>query len=170
MPQEFATASATEPGQARTAGDLSALSAFRDAFYAAIGGRADAVFELSDAVLEHEGKVDSLPGMSLENAFTRGHGSVYTAVNAGRIDPEAVRSAALAEPLPRMRGHIVLAVDVSPWLRPDAACSPERLFCRVYGRGRGSDQTIPGWPYSFVVSLTPGASSWVVPLSAPSRP
>lgn len=128
------------------------------------------MFELSDAVLEHEGKVDSLPGMSLENAFTRGHGSVYTAVNAGRIDPEAVRSAALAEPLPRMRGHIVLAVDVSPWLRPDAACSPERLFCRVYGRGRGSDQTIPGWPYSFVVSLTPGASSWVVPLSAPSRP
>ncbi|WP_091044662.1 NF041680 family putative transposase [Glycomyces sambucus] len=145
---------------------MAALSAFRSAFYAAISARADAVFELTDAVLEHEGQVDSPPGLSLEGAFTRGHGSVYGAVNAGRIDPDSVRSAALVEPLPRMRGHIVLAVDVSPWLRPDAECSPERLFCHVYGRGRGSDQTIPGWPYSFLVAQTPGASSWVVPLSA----
>jgi hypothetical protein len=39
----------------------------------------------------------------------------------------------------------MLAVDVSAWLRPDAAISPDRLFCHVYGRGRSSDQSIPSW-------------------------
>lgn len=105
MPQEFATSSAAGSGRSETDGSPGALSAFRGAFYAAIGARADAVVELFDAVLEHEGRGDSLPGLSLEDAFTRGHGSMYGALNAGRIDPEAVRSAALAEPLPRMRGR-----------------------------------------------------------------
>lgn len=166
MTQAISNSSTSDSSLAETVGDLSALSAFRGAYYAAISARADAVFELTDAVLEHEGKVDSFPGLSLEEAFGRGHGSVYAAVNAGRVDAGAVRSAALAVPLPRMKGHIVLAVDVSPWLRPDAECSPDRLFCHVYGRGRGGDQLIPGWPYSFVVALTPGASSWTVPLDA----
>lgn len=31
----------------------------------------------------------------------------------------------------------MLAVDVSSWLRPDAATSPERLFRHVYDRGKG---------------------------------
>ena len=36
-------------------------------------------------------------------------------------------------------------MDVSSWLRPDAATSPERMFCHVYGRGKGNAQMIPGW-------------------------
>ena len=36
-------------------------------------------------------------------------------------------------------------MDVSNWLRPDAATSPERMFCLVYGRGKGNAQMIPGW-------------------------
>ncbi|MFJ2008651.1 transposase [Streptomyces chartreusis] len=47
-------------------------------------------------------------------------------------------------PLPRTADErLVLAVDVSNWLRPDANTSPERLFCHTYGRGRGSAQMIP---------------------------
>ena len=62
-------------------------------------------------------------------------------------------------PLPRAAdGPLVLAVDVSPWLRPDAPTSAERLFCHVYGRGRGSAQMIPGWPCSFVAALETGRS------------
>ena len=50
-------------------------------------------------------------------------------------------------PLPRAAdGRLVLAVDMSNWLRPGAATSPERLFCHVYGRGKGQAQMIPGWP------------------------
>ncbi|MGW7712136.1 transposase [Streptomyces sp. NPDC054771] len=59
-----------------------------------------------------------------------------------------------------IHGRIVLAVDVSNWLRPDAHTSPDRLFCHTYGRGRGSSQMIPGWPYSFVAALEPRQTSW----------
>jgi DDE superfamily endonuclease len=73
--------------------------------------------------------------------------------------------AALA--LPRAAdGRIVLGVDVSNWLRPDAATSPDRLFCHVYGRGRSADQFIPGWPYSFVAALETGRTSWTALLDA----
>ncbi len=32
----------------------------------------------------------------------------------------------------------------SNWLRPEAAASPERLFCHCYARGKGNAQMIPG--------------------------
>jgi hypothetical protein len=60
----------------------------------------------------------------------------------------------------------MLAVDVSNWLRPGAATSPDRLFCHVYGRGKGQAQMIPGWPYSVVAALEPGSTSWTAVLDA----
>ncbi|HEX2145864.1 MAG TPA: hypothetical protein VHG10_15305 [Glycomyces sp.] len=42
--------------------------------------RADGLFELSDALLSHVGQVDSLPHLSLEPGFGRGHGMVYQAL------------------------------------------------------------------------------------------
>jgi hypothetical protein len=72
-----------------------------------------------------------------------------------------------AVPLPGWDdGRIRLAVDVSNWLRPDAATSPGRSFCHCYGRGKNSAQMIPGWPYSFVAALEPGRTSWVRLLDA----
>jgi hypothetical protein len=52
------------------------------------------------------------------------------------------------------------------WLRPDAATSPGRRFCHVYGRGKGQAQMIPGWPYSVVAALEPGRTSWTAVLDA----
>jgi hypothetical protein len=60
----------------------------------------------------------------------------------------------------------MLAVDVSNWLRPGAATSPGRLFCHVYGRGKGQAQMIPGWPYSVIAALEPGRTSWTAVLDA----
>lgn len=57
-------------------------------------------------------------------------------------------------------------MDVSRWLRSDAACSPERLFCHVHGRSRAAAQIIPGWPYSFVAALTADRTSWIAILDA----
>jgi hypothetical protein len=57
-------------------------------------------------------------------------------------------------------------VDVNPWLRPEAATSAGRLFCHVYGRGKGQAQMIPGWPYSFAAALEPGRTSWTAVLDA----
>ena len=67
-----------------------------------------------------------------------------------------------------MTAGIRLAADVSNWLRPDAATSPDRLFCHCYARGRGNAQMIPGWPYSVIAALEPGRTSWTLPLDAGS--
>ena len=85
----------------------------------------------------------------------------------GRIDIARLRRTLSGLPLPRAAdGRLVLAADVSPWLRPDSATSAERLFCHVYGQGKGQAQMIPGWPYSVVAALEPGRTSWTAVLDA----
>lgn len=97
----------------------------------------------------------------------RGHGALYDAVNKGHIEVQRLRTLLTGLPLPRCAGgRLVLAVDVSAWLRPDAATSPERLFCHVYGRGKNQAQLIPGWPYSIIAALEPGRTSWTAILDA----
>ena len=143
------------------------LSRFRQEFYASLTARADALFELTDAVLCADGPVRSLVELSLLAEHRRGHGALYAALGRGRVEPQRLRRALAAGPLPRAAdGRIVLAVDVSPWLRSDAPTSAERLFCHVYGRGKGQAQLIPGWPYSFVAALEPGRTSWTALLDA----
>jgi hypothetical protein len=154
------------PGAARV-GPATQLAAFRDEFYRCMPRRADVLFELVDAVLCAGGPVTSLAELSLAAEHRRGHGALYDAVNAGRIDVGRLRVALAGLALPRAAdGRIMLAVDVSNWLRPDAATSDQRLFCHVYGRGKGQAQLIPGWPYSFVAALEPGRTSWTQVLDA----
>ncbi|WP_283215142.1 NF041680 family putative transposase [Pseudofrankia sp. DC12] len=137
------------------------LPVFRREFYDCLTARADALFELTDAVLCTEGPVRSLVGLSLAPEHRRGHGALYDAVSHGRLDVDRLRRAVDRLPLPRMAdGRLVLAVDVTSWLRPDAPTSSDRLFCHVYGRARSQSQLIPGWPYSFVAALEPGRTSW----------
>ncbi|HEY9327527.1 MAG TPA: NF041680 family putative transposase [Streptomyces sp.] len=118
-------------------------SRFRGDFYECLTARRDELFELADAVLCADGAVKSPVDLTLL--------------------PERTVLAGL--PLPRFDGgRLVLAVDVSPWLRSDAPCSAERLFCHVYGRARTASQFIPACPYSFVAVLEPGATSWTATL------
>ena len=146
---------------------LGRLTAFRGELYRCLTARADALFELADAVLCADGPVRMLAALSLQPEHRRGHGAAYDAVNAGRVDIARLRWSLAALPLPAWPdGRIRLAADVSNWLRPDAVTSPERLFCHVYGRGKGSAQMIPGWPYSFVAALEPGRTSWTSILDA----
>jgi DDE superfamily endonuclease len=146
---------------------LGELRRFRQEFYASLTARGDALFELTDAVLCADGPVTSLVELTLVAEHRRGHGAMYDALNQGRIEPQRLRRALASLPRPvAADGRIVLAVDVSPWLRPDAATSPERLFCHVYGRGKGNAQLIPGWPYSFVAALETGRTSWTALLDA----
>ena len=151
-----------QPGQAREA-----LAAFRRELYRCFTVRADALFEVADAVLCAGGPVRTLAGLSLAAEHRRGHGALYDAVNCGEIAIGRLRRSLAGLPLPRAAGgRLVLAVDVSCWLRPGAATSPERLFCHVYGRGKGQAQMIPGWPYSVVAALEPGRTSWTAVLDA----
>jgi hypothetical protein len=125
--------------EAGSGGELGTLSVFRRGFYDCLHRRADALFEVCDAVLCADGPVGSLVGLSLAVEHRRGHGALYDAVNAGRIQVERLRRELVSLPLPRdASGRIVLGVDVSNWLRPDAATAPDRSFCHVYGRGKSA--------------------------------
>jgi hypothetical protein len=69
--------------------------------------------------------------------------------------------------LPRAAdGRLVLAVDITCWLRPEAHTSPQRILCHTYGRGKDTHIMVPGWPYPMIVALETGRSSWTAPLDA----
>jgi hypothetical protein len=143
------------------------LAGFRRELYWCFGKRPDVLFELADAVLCRQDRVHMLAELSLEPECRRGHGAVYDAINAGQVQVARLRRALAGLPLPAWPdGRIRLAADVSNWLRPEAAASPERLFCHCYARGKGNAQMIPGWPYSVIAALEPGRTSWVLPLDA----
>jgi hypothetical protein len=124
------------------------LAGFRGELYRCLTRRGDALFCLADAVLCGPVRVSDLARLSLVPEFGRGHGALYDAVNAGRVEFGRLRRALAGLPLPAWPdGRIRLAADVSNWLRPEAEASPGRLFCHVHGRGKNNrGQVIPGWP------------------------
>ena len=76
------------------------LREFRSRLYDCLARRPDALFELADAVLCADHAVTSLVRLCLEPEFTRGHGALYDALSAGRIDDERLFSL-LASELPQ---------------------------------------------------------------------
>ncbi|WP_323188038.1 NF041680 family putative transposase [Streptomyces sp. NBC_01264] len=143
------------------------LSRFRTELYASMTARGDALFELTDAVLCADGPVKTLVGLALAPEHRRGHGALYAGLNHGRLDVGRLRRALVSVPLPKAAdGRLVLAVDVSPWLRPDADTAPERCFCHTYGYGDNKHLMIPGWPYQIVAALETGRTSWTAVLDA----
>lgn len=143
------------------------LSRFRGEFYSCLTRRADALFELTDAVLCADGPVRSLVELSLVGEHRRGHGGLYDALAAGRVDVGRLRRALAAVPLPRAAdGRLVLAADITCWLRPSAHTSPQRILCHTYGRGKDQHIPVPGWPYSVICALETGRSFWTAPLDA----
>ncbi|MFF3557847.1 NF041680 family putative transposase [Streptomyces tsukubensis] len=143
-------------------------SRFREDLFDCLTARGDELFELADALLCADGPVRTPVDLTLVAEHRRGHGALYNALNNGTIDVPRLRQVLAGLPMPQAAdGRLVLAVDVSHWLRPDAPTSADRLFCHVYGRsGRSSDQLIPGWPYSFVAALESGRTSWCQLLDA----
>jgi DDE superfamily endonuclease len=81
--------------------------------------------------------VRSLVGLSLASEHRRGHGSLYAALARGRCDIGRLRRALAGLPLPRAAdGRLVLGVDITCWLRPEAHTSAQRILCHIYGRGK----------------------------------
>jgi hypothetical protein len=65
------------------AGARDRLAAFRGELYRCFTARADALFEVTEAVLCAGGPVKTLAGLSLAPEHRRGHGALYDAVNHG---------------------------------------------------------------------------------------
>ncbi len=68
-----------------------ALHAFRRSFYECLHRRAEALFELADAILTANGALPSPAHLSLQASHRRGWGSLYAALDRGRIDDPALR-------------------------------------------------------------------------------
>jgi hypothetical protein len=140
---------------------LAPLRSFRDALYACFARRADALFEVADALLV-TAPTPSLPHLSLAPLHRRGWGSVYGGLAEGRIDAEAPRDAVAARPL--AGGEAVYAVDVSVWPRCDAEASPGRGFYYHPSRHSAGQPIVAGWADQWLAQLSFERDSWTAPL------
>jgi hypothetical protein len=138
---------------------------FRAGLYQTLTGWADAVFELGDAVLCSRGPVSSMPALSLEPVFRRGHGSLYKGLDRGWVDPQAMRDL-LVKHYPST-WPAVFAVDASTWARDDAETSPGRGYYHSASRHNSSGKPIAaGWSYQWIAGLNQTSDSWAAPVDA----
>jgi hypothetical protein len=141
-----------------------ALIAFRTGLYGCFTRWADALFELSDAVLCSPAPISSVPALSLEPAFRRSHGSLYKALDRGVVDTERLRDLLVAQR--PADWPAVFAVDASSWPRCDAETSPERGFYYHPSRHSNGQPIVAGWSYSWISQLSWARDSWTAPLDA----
>jgi len=142
---------------------LDTFRAFRNSLYDCLHRRADALFELTDALLTAEA-VPSPVHLSLQPSHRRGWGSLYDALSRGRIDAQALRRLLAHYPLAGSETTTpVYAVDVSVWDRCDAECSPERGFYYHPSRHSAGQPIVAGWAYQFIAQLNFVRESWVAP-------
>ena len=140
---------------------LSALRNFRAGFYACLDRRADALFELTDALLAG-GPTPSPAHLSLQPVHRRGWGSLYAALARGRLDRTALRALVARHPL--AGGQPIYAVDTSVWVRCDAETSPERGWYYHPSRHSSGQPIVPGWSYQWVNQLGFARDSWTAPV------
>jgi hypothetical protein len=124
---------------------LERLRAFRESLYECLDARADALFELADAVLCADHAVTSLVQLCLEPEFTRGHGALYDALSAGRIDDEKLLCL-LSEELPGtvdgpearawIAEHDVYGLRISTSGERNCSRIGGRAGCRMYVQPR----------------------------------
>ena len=139
---------------------LADLAGFRREMRRCLWRRPDALFELADAVLT-AGPVVSLPYLSLEPVFRRGHGMVYQGLAEGGIDEEALRDLLVAW-RPR-EWPLVFAVDASTYPRPAAATSPGREWHHHSCQGSDDGAVVAGWSFQWLSQLCFDGGSWTAP-------
>ena len=144
-----------------------ALRSFRDSLYGeCLYRRADALFELTDALLTADA-VPSPVHLSLQASHRHGWGSLYAALWRERIDAEAVRGLLARHPLAGSGTTTpVYAVDVSMWPRCDAKSSPERGFYYHPSRHSAGQPIVAGWAYQFIAQIGFERESWTAPVDA----
>lgn len=113
-----------------------AVRAFRADAHACFGYRADALSDLTDALLTAS-PAPSPAHLSLAPAHRRGWGSTYAALAHGRLMHRAVRDVLARHPL--AAGQPIYAVGISIWPRCDAETNQGRRgpgLCRGPARAR----------------------------------
>jgi hypothetical protein len=142
---------------------LARLGAFRAELHACFTRRADALFELGDALLCAPA-ITSVAQLSLEPTHRRRWGSAYDALASGRINIGRLRDL-LVRVLPPA-DPLVFAVDVTTWPRCDAECSPARGYYYHPSRHSAGRPIIAGWAFQWIAQLGFDRDSWTAPVDA----
>jgi hypothetical protein len=144
-----------------TTAPLPFLHEFRQRLLGLFTRRADALFELIDALLltlDPRSPVE----LSTSPAFRRRFASVYDALCQGQIDHDLARELfAQAEPEDAIQvaGYAVYPLDSTIVPRPDAETLPDRG--KVYSASK--EGTVPGHQYSWLGRVIAQGQSWFAP-------
>jgi hypothetical protein len=144
-----------------TIAPLQLLQTFRGKLLGIFPRRADALFELIDALvltLDPRSPVE----LSLSPAFRRRFSMVYDALRNGQVEPERARQLLVeAEPSEALTiaGCAVYGVDTTVDLRPDAETLPDRS--KVYSTSQ--KKAVPGHQYSWLGRIVSQAPAWFAP-------
>lgn len=107
--------------------EVSDLRSLQTSIHGCMRRRADALFELTDAILT-AGSVPSPPHLSLALIHRRSWSSLYAALAKGRIDERDIRDLLAHHPLSDggSPGSPIYAIDVSPRAKCNSEASPEQ--------------------------------------------
>lgn len=156
---------------------LDRLARFRADAHDCFSRRADALFEVMDALSGADRPIRSLAELTCEPVGTRGWGSLYQALNHGQIDEVMVRDllAAQIHTAVHDRWPLVFAVDTTVMPRPDTTVVDGLGLHYVNRKVKGSAVAVRGWAMSWLVQVaqitTTGArTTWTQPLDARRMP
>jgi hypothetical protein len=130
---------------------ITGLCRFRNEFYSCLGTRADAQFELTDALLCADGPVRTLVDLSQAPEHRLELGALYDGLNHGKIEIVRLRRGVARLPRPRVGELIVLAADArrgcvrTPRPKP-GAMTTKRRYTPVSSSPCLSLNTEPGQP------------------------
>ena len=124
----------------------------------------DALFELVDALCS-EPQARTLPELSLSLAFRRKWGSVYEALEDGRINQRRWSEVWTVALLAEHQGPVWVSVDSTSIPRPEAETSPDRGMIYLPNLPHATKPVSVGWQFSTVMLLPETSSSWGAILS-----
>lgn len=134
------------------------LRSFRQEVHRLLTKAKDATFELMDAVMTTR-HAASLAEFSLSPLFRRQYSSTYEAIEDSR--PQRNQSMKLFINRIPSQKYIALAIDHTPWPRPDAKTLKDRTYEH---QGKTKNGIVIGQGYSTIAWLPEGESGWALPL------
>jgi hypothetical protein len=129
------------------------LQNFRQEAYRLLMRAKDATFELMDAVMTTR-HASSLAEFSLNPMFRCQYPSTYEALEDSRPQRNPLMKLYISN-IP-IQKYIVLAIDHSPWGRPDAKTLKDRTYEH---QGKTKNGTVVGQGYSIIAYLPDGEGS-----------
>jgi hypothetical protein len=131
---------------------LHTLATFRHYFYECLHPWADALFELTDALLSADG-VPSPVHLSPKVRIAAAGAAFMQRSGEDGSTLKTLRELLARHPLAGCESTPFYAVDVSVWDRCDAESSPKRGFYYHPSRHSAGQRTVAGWAYQFIARL-----------------